>query len=277
MRTMTLTTRLVASVCGLLLTALVGATVQAQGLANQKTYFTFSQAVELPGGVTLPAGKYTFKLADTAGSKDVVQVFNEDESKILAMFLTVSAQRLEAAEDSVITFAEAPASAPQPVRFWYYPGRRNGHEFVYPMDQARRIAQLTRTRVLATDAKISDQASADQAKVQVVEPSGATAEFDPSAAPEAARADSVPAQTPSPRAGPRAATPDASAAAQTRVEPQPSTQERAPAPRGTSGQVPAESQSARNELPATAGVDPLIGLIGLISLGGFVAARLRVR
>jgi hypothetical protein len=262
---MTLTKQLVASVCGLLLTALVGATVHAQGLANQKTYFTFSQAVELPGGVMLPAGKYTFKLADTTGSKDVVQVFNEDESKILAMFLTVSAQRLEAAEDSVITFAEAPASAPQPVRFWYYPGRRDGHEFVYPMDQARRIAQLTRTRVLATDAKISDQASADQAKVQVVEPSGATGEFDPNA-PGAARADSARAQAPSPRSEPR-----------TRVEPQPSAQESAPAPRGTSGQVPAESQSARNELPATAGFDPLIGLIGLISLGGFVVARLRVR
>jgi hypothetical protein len=272
---MTLTKRLVASVCGLLLTALVSATVQSQGLANQKTYFTFSQAVELPGGVMLPAGKYTFKLADTTGSKDVVQVFNEDESKILAMFLTVSAERLEAAEDSVITFAEAPASAPQPVRFWYYPGRRDGHEFVYPMDQARRIAQLTRTRVLATDAKISDQASADQAKVQVVEPSGATGEFDPNA-PGAARADSARAQAPSPRSEPRTATPDASAAAQTRVEAQPSAQE-SPAPRGTSGQVPAESQSARNELPATAGFDPLIGLIGLISLGGFVVARLRVR
>ena len=115
---MTLTKQVIASACGLLLCTLLVATVQAQGLPNQKTYFTFSQAVELPGGVMLPAGKYTFKLADTSGSRNVVQVFNEDESKILAMFMTVSASRLEPAEDSVITFAEAPASAPQPVRFW---------------------------------------------------------------------------------------------------------------------------------------------------------------
>jgi hypothetical protein len=270
---MSLTKQLVASACGLLLTALVVATVQTQGLPNQKTYFTFSKPVELPGGVTLPAGKYTFKLADTSGSRDVVQVFNEDESKILAMFLTVPAERVEAAEDSVITFAEAPTSAPQPVRFWYYPGRRDGHEFVYPMDQARRIAQLTRTRVLGTDAKISDEASAEQAKVQVVEPSGATAELKPDAS-SSARADATPTEA----APTRAAAPEPSPAAQARVEPRPATPDtREPAPRGTSGQSPAESQSTRNELPATAGFDPLVGLIGLISLGGFVAARLRVR
>ncbi len=250
---MTLTKQLVAGACGLLLCTLVVATVQAQGLANQKTYFTFSQAVELPGGVMLPAGKYTFKLADTSGSRNIVQVFNEDESKILAMFMTVSATRLEPAEDAVITFAEAPASAPQPVRFWYYPGRTSGHEFVYPMDQARRIAQLTRTRVLGTDAKISDSQSADQAKVQQVEPSGATRGFD----------------RPAPRTAP--------AVEVTRAEAQrPAQERREPSSRGTSGQAP-ESQSVRRELPATAGFDPLIGLIGLVSLGGFVAMRLRVR
>ncbi|MGH9145768.1 MAG: hypothetical protein ACRD1Q_03600 [Vicinamibacterales bacterium] len=260
---MTLMKQLVAGACGLLLCTLVVATVQAQGLPDQKTYFTFSQAVELPGGVMLPAGTYTFKLADTSGSRNVVQVFNEDESKILAMFMTVSATRLEPAEDSVITFAEAPASAPQPVRFWYYPGRTIGHEFVYPMDQARRIAQLTKTRVLGTDAKIRDSRSADQAKVQQVEPSGATAEFDPNASRSAA------AGRPAPRTAP--------AAGATRAEAQPRAQEpRQPTPRGTSGQAP-ESQSVRRELPATAGFDPLIGLIGLISLGGFFAARLRVR
>lgn len=259
---MTLTKQVVASACSLVLCTLLVATVQAQGLPNQKTYFTFSQAIELPGGVTLPAGKYTFKLADTSGSRNVVQVFSEDESKILAMFMTVSASRLEPAEDSVVTFAEAPASVPQPVRFWYYPGRTIGHEFVYPMSQARRIAQLTKTRVLGTDAKISDSQSAEQAKVQQVEPSGVAAEFDPNASRSAA------AGRPAPRTAPAEAT---------RAEAQPPVQERREStPRGTSGQAP-ESQNARRELPATAGFDPLIGLIGLISLGGFVAMRLRVR
>jgi hypothetical protein len=55
----------------------------------------------------------------------------------------------------VITFAEAPASQPQPVRYWYYPGRTLGHEFIDPMDQARRIARMAKTPVLGTDAKIT--------------------------------------------------------------------------------------------------------------------------
>ena len=43
---------------------------------DQLTYLTFSGAVQMPG-VTLPAGKYEFKLADTA-LHNVMQVFDGD-------------------------------------------------------------------------------------------------------------------------------------------------------------------------------------------------------
>jgi hypothetical protein len=56
---------------------------------------------------------------------------------------------------------------------------------------------------------------------------------------------------------------------------------------GTSGQIRQESQAAstqttrnrttRNELPRTATFDPLVGMIGLMSLGGFIALRMRTR
>ena len=220
------------------------------------------QSRRAPRGLTLPL-ELPFKLRHNR-VQDVVQV---SMRRIKTGDVLTSRRTVEADEDYVITFAELRRQRPA-VRFWITGSRVRK---VYPWIR-RAACQLTRSARARHDANISDQASADQAKVQVVEPSGATAEFDPSA-PEAARADSAPAQAPSPRAEPRAATPDASGAAQTRVESQPSAQESAPAPRGTSGRVPAESQSARNELPATAGIDPLIGLIGLISLCGFVAAR----
>src|SRR5687767_1299446 len=51
---------------------------------NKKTYMTFSDAVELPGGVILPAGKYVFKLADSLSNRHIVQVFSEDEKKVHA-------------------------------------------------------------------------------------------------------------------------------------------------------------------------------------------------
>ncbi|MCU1340646.1 MAG: hypothetical protein JWN92_69 [Candidatus Acidoferrum typicum] len=41
---------------------------------DQKIIFTFSGPVEIPGKVLL-AGTYVFKLADTLGDREVVQVF----------------------------------------------------------------------------------------------------------------------------------------------------------------------------------------------------------
>ena len=39
---------------------------------NQRTLFTFSQPVEIPGHV-LSAGAYTFKLADSLSDRDIVE------------------------------------------------------------------------------------------------------------------------------------------------------------------------------------------------------------
>jgi len=43
---------------------------------DQKTVFTFSGPVEIPGQV-LPAGTYVFKLADSPSDRNIVQVFQQ--------------------------------------------------------------------------------------------------------------------------------------------------------------------------------------------------------
>ena len=50
------------------------------GDLNQKTVFTFSGPVEVPGQV-LPAGTYVFKLADSPSNRHIVQVFNQQEDQ----------------------------------------------------------------------------------------------------------------------------------------------------------------------------------------------------
>lgn len=45
---------------------------------DQKTIFTFSGPVEIPGQV-LDAGTYVFKLADSASDRNIVQVFSKNE------------------------------------------------------------------------------------------------------------------------------------------------------------------------------------------------------
>jgi hypothetical protein len=95
---------------------------------NKETVLTFSQDVEVPGRV-LPAGKYVFRLADTA-SRHVVQVFDQT-GRILATVLTIPAARLIEADETRITFEEQPAGAPLPIKKWFYPGNLSGEEFIY--------------------------------------------------------------------------------------------------------------------------------------------------
>ena len=60
----------------------------AQGPANQDTFFTFSQAVELPKK-TLPAGTYFFQLADSPSNRHIVKVMSQDRKEIHATLLAI--------------------------------------------------------------------------------------------------------------------------------------------------------------------------------------------
>jgi hypothetical protein len=97
---------------------------------DQKTFFTFSGPVAIPGQV-LPAGAYEFKLLNSNTNLDIVQVFSKDESTLYGTFLTVPEERPEPTGKPVITFDERPNGAPEAVKAWFYPGENTGHEFIY--------------------------------------------------------------------------------------------------------------------------------------------------
>ncbi len=113
---------------------------------DQKIIFTFSGPVEIPGKV-LPAGTYVFKLADTLGDRDVVQVFSKDGNTLYGTFLTISDYRLTPTDKAVITFDERAAGSPEAVRAWFYPAEMYGHEFVYPKAKALQLAKANNTPV----------------------------------------------------------------------------------------------------------------------------------
>src|SRR5436190_5151978 len=117
---------------------------------NKKTILTFSGPVQIPG-VTLPAGSYVFKLADIPGNRHVVQVFDKDERKIYTTMLAIPNQRLDPSDKPVVLFSERASGSPQAVKVWYYPGETIGNEFVYPKEQAMRIARETHQSVLSTN------------------------------------------------------------------------------------------------------------------------------
>lgn len=128
--------------------AMVPLTAQAQGPASQDTYFTFSAPVELPG-VTLPAGRYLFKLVDSPSNRHVVRVTSDDRKQLFATLMAIPSYSVgRPTDEPEIRFIEGPENAPHAVKLWIYPGRTVSHEFIYPRAQAQRLAKATGQPVL---------------------------------------------------------------------------------------------------------------------------------
>src|SRR5262245_10866652 len=125
--------------------AMLGAAAVGKASAqtsDERAYFTFKAPVEVPGA-TLAPGRYLFRLSDPTGSRNTVQVVSEDGKHIYAMFATVSRDRLNwaKADKPEVRFMEAPKGEPQAVKSYWYSYYQMDREFVYPKQQARRLAQ----------------------------------------------------------------------------------------------------------------------------------------
>ena len=115
---------------------------------NKKTVVTFNGPVEIPGKV-LPAGTYVFKLFDSDSDRNLVQIWNKDETQLIATVLAIPDYRLTPADDPIITFEERAQGSPPAIRAWLYPGDNYGLEFVYPKTRATELAAANRKNVPA--------------------------------------------------------------------------------------------------------------------------------
>src|SRR5580698_2086789 len=121
---------------------------------DKKTVFTFSGPVEIPGQV-LSAGTYVFKLADSSSDRNIVQVFNKDETHLYGSFLAIPDYRIKPAGKTIITFEERPAGSPEAVKAWFYPAENYGHDFVYPKPKAVALAKANNTPVPSMPAELA--------------------------------------------------------------------------------------------------------------------------
>jgi hypothetical protein len=245
------------------LSALAGGTAIAQDNNwNQRTYFTFSAPVELPGK-TLPAGTYLFKIVDSPSNRHVVQVFDKDEKMIHATILAIPAQRMEPSDEPEVRFMEVAANQPAAIKTWWFPGRTIGHEFIYPKDQALRLARGANATVLtvATDASTTEtmreaelaRATAAGETTVSTTTTTTTAEVSGTAFPGRSEVElSAPTTVP-----------QSTAVTQRRVE--------TSAPAMSTESV----TTTRTELPRTATFLPLVGLFGFASLAGATFLRSR--
>ena len=284
--------KLIATALALAVLAVLASRVAAQeSNTSERTFLTFSSAVEMPG-VTLQPGTYVFKLADTP-SRNVVQVWDKDEKNMVGHWLFVQAERPQITSDNVVMFKETREGATPAVQFWYFPNEKIGKEFIYPKDQAEKIAARTGAKVrteegaveggglaaIQDDSKAVSAEAKAEAKAEPVDDSAlreAPAAAQPSAAAGSLAGNRQPAPEPEPAPAEAAAAPAPAPApepapAETRVAA--SQSDNAPRAVGTSGQAPAETARSQ-ELPRTASPLALSGLLGLLSLAG--AAGIRV-
>jgi hypothetical protein len=143
--------RMIVVRCGLpvaVLGWLAVAIVTAQPL-DKRTFFAFGAPVEVPG-VVLPPGKYLFRIADPDSGGKVVQVLSADGTKPYALFFAVPAERPTPASEPEVRFMETPEGTPPAIKTWWYAGERTGREFIYPKEQARRLAKSAAEPVLTT-------------------------------------------------------------------------------------------------------------------------------
>jgi LPXTG-motif cell wall-anchored protein len=237
--------RLMGGTCAavMLIGLLAAATAHAQP-TDKRTFFTFSGAVEIPGA-TLQAGKYVFHLADPDTGRTVVQITSADGKRVYGMFFSRSAERTTAASDAEVRLMEAPRGVPPAIRTWWYPGERTGREFVYPKQQARRIAERTHQAVLTTVKETTTTNETNTTELTRVSPTGSETSITADNAADDA-------------------TPSGSA----------QTGERAPAPAPAPTRVGTVAR-ARTHLPQTASASPLVALIGVLLLVGATVIRVR--
>ena len=197
---------------------------------DQKTVFTFSGPVEIPGQV-LSAGTYVFKLADSSSDRNIVQVFNKDETNLYGTFLAIPDYRIKPAGKTIITFEERPAGSPEAVKAWFYPGENYGRDFVYPKPKATALAKANNTPVPSMPAEFAANTIKPAATVK---------------APHIVAMNQAPLKAQKPT--------------EEEVE---------------IAEVFAVSPEARlpPTLPSTASPLPLIGLVGLLSIGAGVGLR----
>jgi hypothetical protein len=227
--------KIFAMACGIGALVMLTTAIAVAQPNDKRTVFTFNRPISLPG-VTLPAGEYIFRLADSDRNWKVIHVSSVDGKKHYAMLFSISDERLEPSSQPEVRFMESAKGQPSAVKAWWYPNERTGYEFIYPKEQARRLAQSIVEPVLTTREETKKPEETKTAELTRLAPSGQEA---PVAATPSPAAPTGPGQT-----GVLAATPTP------------------------------ESVVARNELPRTASNLPLVGLIGILALAGAAGLKL---
>jgi hypothetical protein len=135
------------SILGLMLTFTIMLPVVHADDWNQATRFTFNQPVQVPGRI-LPVGTYFFQLVGE--NHHLVQIFNEDRTPVVILY-SIPRVRYGRRAEAAITLANRGGTQPQAIVAWFFVGETEGHEFLYPKQEAQELAHATQKTFASGD------------------------------------------------------------------------------------------------------------------------------
>lgn len=142
--------RIVLSTCFVAASLFVAtSTASAQVDTSRNVYFTFSQPIAVPN-MTLPAGKYLFKHLGRNTGNTTVQIMTADGAKLMGTVNTVQTARSMPTDRVEVRFSESASNMPVAISTWWYPQATQGFAFVYPREQAMRLAKNATEPILTT-------------------------------------------------------------------------------------------------------------------------------
>ena len=97
--------------------------------SDEKTIIKISQPITVAGAV-LPAGQYVLKLLDSSPGRNIVTIFNSDETRLIKMVLAIHADRVRLSGKSEFSFYASREGQPVALHTWFYPGDTSGFEFL---------------------------------------------------------------------------------------------------------------------------------------------------
>jgi hypothetical protein len=179
-------TRLLALTACVVIFGMVAAP-NAMATIPEGSYLRLAQPLDV-GGTILQPGVYVIKVLPSIGNRNLLQVTNEDQSKVFATVLSIP-HAIGATNDQGNTsfvYYPAVAGTPQALRTWFAPDSASGggHDIVYPKPRAMELAAVVKAPVVAYTEVAKPEELATTTLVVVTPEKVVTAYVEPAPAPK---------------------------------------------------------------------------------------------
>lgn len=177
-----LTSLFIVGLCMTLLGAVFATQATAQSSRNETSLLNLTEQLDV-GGRILEPGTYRLRIVRARQNRNLLQVWNADETKLFATLLTVPHQEGPAGKqvpNSRYVYYPESADNIKTLRTWFAantPGS-GGHDIVYPRKRALELAALTDEPVVATEDEVQ-MAELETAPLVVVTPAEETQPYKP--------------------------------------------------------------------------------------------------